>query len=193
VARRGLREEEIAMWGAAMRGVKPLREVAPEKVRGRGVVPAAPKGGQAGDGVAEAGRPEVVVRAVPARAAASWGKGPPVGVGIRSPGLDDTSWRALSRGKMRVQRRLDLHGHVAQDAFERLHRFLLRASAEGVRCVEIVTGLGSGVEGGVLRRELPHWLSRPDLHPLILALVHPHARNQGSVRILLRRRDRGMR
>ena len=90
---------------------------------------------------------------------------------------------------MRAQRRLDLHGRTAQHAFEALHAFLLRAQAEKLRCVEIITGAGSGPEGGILRRELPHWLTRPDLRHLVMAAVHPHARNVGSVRLLLRRRS----
>ena len=74
-----------------------------------------------------------------------------------------------------------------------LHGFLLRAQAEHLRCVEIITGVGSGQEGGILRRELPLWLSRQDLHHLVLAAVHPHPGNPGSVRVLLRRRLRGRR
>nr|WP_246495077.1 Smr/MutS family protein [Ameyamaea chiangmaiensis] len=111
-------------------------------------------------------------------------------VGQRLPGVDDTSWRALSTGKMRPQRTLDLHGHAAQAAFLRLHTFLLACAADGVRCVEIITGLGSGAEGGVIRRELPLWLGRADLRGLVLAIVHPHAANRGAVRVLLRRRRR---
>jgi len=113
---------------------------------------------------------------------------PPVAVGQREHGLDDTSWRALSTGRLRPERRLDLHGQKAQAAFQLLHAFLQRAHAERLRCVEIITGAGSGPEGGILRRELPHWLSRPDLRHLVLAAVHPHRANLGSVRLLLRRR-----
>ena len=39
----------------------------------------------------------------------------------------------------------------------------------------------------MLRRELPLWLNLPDLRPLVLAASHPHAANNGSVRLLLRR------
>ena len=91
---------------------------------------------------------------------------------------------------MRAQRRLDLHGRTAQRAFEALHAFLLRAQSERLRCVEVITGAGSGPEGGILRRELPHWLARHDLRHLVLAAVHPHRGNVGSVRLLLRRRPR---
>lgn len=89
-------------------------------------------------------------------------------------------------------RTLDLHGQTAQRAHTVLHAFLGAAHAEGLRCVEIVTGRGQGLEGGVLRRELPHWLNGPELRHLVLAASHPHPANPGSVRVLLRRvRDRG--
>ncbi len=84
-------------------------------------------------------------------------------------------------------RTLDLHGRTAQRAFHALHAFLHAAHADHVRCVEIITGRGSGETGGVLRRELPLWLNLPALRPLVLAASHPHAANPGAVRLLLRR------
>jgi DNA-nicking Smr family endonuclease len=92
-------------------------------------------------------------------------------------------------------RKLDLHGMTAQHAFAALRGFLRAAHTDRVRCVEIVTGRGNGEGGGVLRRELPHWLNLPDIRPLILAAAHPrvsgalhaHGANSGSVRLLLRR------
>jgi DNA-nicking Smr family endonuclease len=80
-------------------------------------------------------------------------------------------------------RTLDLHGHTAQRAYHTLAAFLHSAQAEGLRCVEVVTG-----QGGVLRRELPLWLNQPDFRSLVLAAAHPHAANPGAVRLLLRRR-----
>ena len=93
---------------------------------------------------------------------------------------------------MATERVLDLHGRTAQHAFSALFSFLFAAQSDGVRCVEIVTGRGVG-EGGVIRRELPHWLNRPDLRPLVLAAAHPHALNPGAVRVLLRRRRQPVR
>ncbi|WP_408737393.1 Smr/MutS family protein [Acetobacter senegalensis] len=109
-------------------------------------------------------------------------------IGKRYPGVDNYSWRTFSQGDMRVERRLDLHGLVAQEAFRRLMEFMDVAQVRGLRCVEIITGLGSGQEGGILRRELPHWLARPEIRGRVLGLSYPHAGNKGSVRVLLRRR-----
>ena len=49
-------------------------------------------------------------------------------------------------------------------------------------------GSKGGPEGGVLRRELPHWLNLPALRPLVLGAVHPQGANSGAVHLLLRRR-----
>lgn len=110
----------------------------------------------------------------------------PVQVGTAPPGLDRGTWTRFRSGKLSPARRLDLHGQTAQRAWSALHHFLRDAHADGLRCVEIVTGRGQG-EGGILRRELPYWLNGPELRPIVLAASHPHAANPGSVRVLLRR------
>jgi DNA-nicking Smr family endonuclease len=56
-----------------------------------------------------------------------------------------------------------------------------------VRVVEIITGHGAGEAGGVLKREVPLWLNLPNLRPFILGAAHPHIRNTGAVRLLLRK------
>lgn len=121
---------------------------------------------------------------------------PELHVGVAPGGLDAKRWRDLRRGRTRAERTLDLHGSRAQDAHDAVRRFLAEARADGLRCVAIVTGKGSSAEGGVLRRELPHWLNAPDLRPLLLGAAHPHAANPGAVHLLLRRaygaRDKGM-
>ena len=108
-------------------------------------------------------------------------------VGSHPPGVDNATWGRFRTGKMSASRTLDLHGRTAQRAFHSLVPFLRTAHADGVRCVEVITGRGSGETGGVLRRELPLWLNLPELRPLVLAAAHPHAANPGSVRILIRR------
>ncbi len=87
---------------------------------------------------------------------------------------------------MRPQRVLDLHGRTVQAAFIAFEHFIAAARADGIRCVEIVTGRGAG-EGGALRRELPLWLNLPQMRGCILAATHPHRANVGAVVLLLRR------
>jgi DNA-nicking Smr family endonuclease len=125
--------------------------------------------------------PQVVVS--PPRAA------PELQVGTPPPGIDGKRWRELRRGRTRPERTLDLHGRRAQDAHMAVRRFLHDAQADGVRCVAIVTGKGSSLEGGVLRRELPFWLNTADMRPLVLGAAHPHASNPGAVHLLIRKRS----
>lgn len=111
----------------------------------------------------------------------------PVTIGHHPPGVDKCMWNRFRTGKLAASRTLDLHGRTAQRAFFALQDFLGSAHAEKLRCVEVITGRGSGETGGVIRREFPLWLNRPELRPLVLAAAHPHAANPGSVRLLLRR------
>jgi DNA-nicking Smr family endonuclease len=107
-------------------------------------------------------------------------------VGGPAAGLDSASWERLRRGRIRPQRVLDLHGRTVQAAFGAFQDFIRAARADGIRCVEIVTGRGAG-EGGALRRELPLWLNLPQMRGAILAATHPHRANVGAVVLLLRR------
>lgn len=108
-------------------------------------------------------------------------------IGHHPPGVDAATWTRFRTGKLAAARTLDLHGRTAQRAFGALVGFLGAAHAEQVRCVEVITGRGSGETGGVIRREFPLWLNQPELRPMVLAAAHPHALNPGSVRLLLRR------
>ena len=110
-----------------------------------------------------------------------------VAVGEQPAGLDKSTWMRLRTGKMTPARTLDLHGRTAQHAFHALQAFMHSAQADRVRCVEIITGRGSGENGGVIRRELPLWLNLPQLRPMVLGVAHPHAANVGAVRVLLRK------
>lgn len=110
----------------------------------------------------------------------------PLAVGTAPGGLDRSSWNRLRSGRTVPGRTLDLHGRTAQAAFTSLHAFLRAAHTDQVRCVEVITGRGSGEAGGVIRRELPIWLNQPALRTLVLAASYPPS-NPGAVRVLLRR------
>ena len=111
----------------------------------------------------------------------------PIEIGTSPGGVDRSTWMRFRGGKLAPQRTLDLHGRTVQRAHAELHAFFGAATAERLRCIEIITGRGSGETGGVLRREVPLWLNDPALRPIILAASHPHPANQGAIRVLLRR------
>lgn len=162
--RKSLTDAERALWASYAGRIRPLP--------GRPALPPV-------EARNAAAPPEPAVRP-----SARIGRAPPTPlvIGNHPGGVDGASWNRLRTRKLPTARVLDLHGHTAQRAFHALVAFLHTAQAEGVRCVEVVTGQGS-----VLRREMPLWLNLPELRGLVLAAAHPHAANPGSVRLLLRR------
>lgn len=170
--RRGLSDEDLELWAAYSRT---LNRLMPGRVRL--AAPTAPPTPPA--------PPPDPPSLAPAPRPRKSGSPASMKLDVNAPpaGLDKSTWAKFRLQKIRAEARLDLHGHTALQAHGEVFRFLEMAYASGLRCVEIITG-----NGEILARELPHWLNTPALRPLILSLAHPHARNSGSVRILLRRR-----
>jgi DNA-nicking Smr family endonuclease len=181
VPSRRLSDRERAEWlsFAQALGAKPLRQTEPMILAEAALLPTPP----AAPAVTSATSPPLSGPAKPVGRRAPLQE---LAVGGPAAGLDSASWDRLRRGRMRPERVLDLHGRTAQAAFRDFERFIGAARAEGIRCVEIVTGRGAG-EGGVLRRELPLWINLPQMRGLILAATHPHRANVGAVVLLLRR------
>jgi len=90
----------------------------------------------------------------------------------------------LRRGKMRPGARLDLHGMTRDEAFAALSSFVARAQTAGVRVALVITG-----RSGVLRVEVPRWLTATALAPRILGLAEAKPRDGGSgaLYVLIRR------
>ena len=174
--RRGLTEVDRLLWQAWTARA----QVTPMPGKALAAAPLAP--------AAPVAPPPAAPRRAPMAAPAPPRPPAELQVGTPPPGVDGKRWRELRRGRTRPERTLDLHGRRAQDAHAAVRRFLHAAQADGVRCVAIVTGKGSTLEGGVLRRELPFWLNGAEMRPLVLGAAHPHASNPGAVHLLLRKR-----
>lgn len=174
--RKALSRADLALWHAFTADIRPLFGHAR---------PAAPT---ATDPAPEALPSKPAAK--PAPAAPQRALAPEIRVGEQPGGLDRKRWRSLRRGDAPSERTLDLHGRRVNDAHAALRAFLHDASLDGVRTVTIVTGKGPQPDGGILKRELPHWLNAADLRPLVLGAAHPHPTNTGAVNILLRKRHR---
>lgn len=102
--------------------------------------------------------------------------------------MDKKAFGRMKRGKSAPEARIDLHGMTAAAAQTALTSFLFRAHAEGKRLVLVITGKGRVREDvgpiptrpGVLRHQLPHWLSTPPLNRLVLQVSEAHIRHGGS-------------
>lgn len=109
--------------------------------------------------------------------------------------LERRTVRALARGRAQADATLDLHGMTQVEAHGRLLGFLRRAQGSGHSLVLVITGRGApasgGGERGILRRVVPHWLSLPELRPLVLGFEEAGTRQGGSGALYVRlRRNR---
>lgn len=126
---------------------------------------------------------------------------PPSATPSMPNGVDKRTAQRLQRGRMPIEARLDLHGRQQTAAHRELTAFISASYAIGRRCVLIITGKGTpGADEadeimpdrrrGVLKRQVPLWLSEPGLGDKVLS-VQPARRQHGgdgALYVLLRRR-----
>lgn len=107
------------------------------------------------------------------------------------PALDRPTLDRLSRGKLPLEGRVDLHGMTQSEAHALLLSFLQRAHANGVRYVLIITGKGFSSGGdGILRRQVPAWLSTPPFRALVSShdVSARHHGGEGALYVRLRKK-----
>ena len=109
------------------------------------------------------------------------------------PRLDRRLKQRLGRGLIAIDARIDLHGLTQAEAFGQLSAFLRRARRDGARTVLVITGKGGMGDGdgpprGVLRRQVPLWLSATGLREGVIAFAPAHAEHGGSGALYVRLR-----
>jgi len=95
----------------------------------------------------------------------------------------------LLRGKKQIEARLDLHGMTQARAHHALSEFLRRAHLDGLSFVLVITGkgkIGAGSEGGILRRQVPQWLSQPEFRTLVVGFEEAHIGHGGEGALYVR-------
>lgn len=93
----------------------------------------------------------------------------------------------LSRGRSEIEARLDLHGMTQIRAHRALTGFLHRAHHDGLTFVLVITGKGrSGGESGVLRRQVPEWLSLPEFRGFVVGFEEAHIGHGGEGALYVR-------
>ena len=112
-----------------------------------------------------------------------------------APPLTRRATRGLARGKQDIDARLDLHGLTQSEAHHVLLRFLRTASSRDARLVLVITGKGaaraahfddSGRERGVLRRQVPQWLSLPEFRAYVIGFEDAHIAHGGEGALYVR-------
>lgn len=106
--------------------------------------------------------------------------------------FDATTRNKLSKGRLPIEGRVDLHGMTQSEAHALLLSFLHRAHTEGMRYVLIITGKGSSFgSDGVLRRAVPEWLATPSFRGLVSSHDSAARRHGGGGAIYVRLRRSG--
>ena len=176
--RRVLSEEDRELWDLVARQVKPLRTHRATKLhtapRAESSVAApAPKPTLSPRPLAAAPAPRPSKPAMPPLA--------PLGKRERAK---------LSRGRSEIDARLDLHGMTQSRAHRALLGFLHNAHRDGHTFVLVITGKGKAGSGeaerGVLRRQVPQWLSSLELRALVVGFEEAHIGHGGEGALYVR-------
>ena len=160
-----------------------------------------------------AGLPGLPYRAAP-EAATPPKKTPPLA------DFDRKSAKRLRSGAIDIEARIDLHGLREFEAHSQLRRFLYSCHANDKRWVLVITGKGAprragwfaddgepagsgGRDGasfddfarasprGVIRRNVPRWLSEPDLRAIVVSFTQASAAHGGEGALYVQLRKRG--
>jgi DNA-nicking Smr family endonuclease len=174
--KRGLSEEERALWESVAKQVKPLRK------RHGPLKPSMAPVEAANHAAAKmAASPKHVA---PVRIVAPSKPSPPP---LAPIGRRERSH--LSRGRKEIDARLDLHGMTQMRAHRALFSFLQRAHHDGLTFVLIITGkgkVGAEPERGVLRRQVPQWLGLPEFRALVVGFEEAHIGHGGEGALYVR-------
>lgn len=102
--------------------------------------------------------------------------------------MDRKTFGRMARGKLKPEGRIDLHGMTLDRAHGALTRFLLSSHSSGKRLVLVITGKGKDrdeggpipVRNGVLRHQVPQWLSMAPLKSVVMQVSQAHVSHGGG-------------
>ncbi|MDK3017845.1 Smr/MutS family protein [Pseudodonghicola flavimaris] len=111
--------------------------------------------------------------------------------------MDHKAFTRMKRGKLSPEARIDLHGMRLDRAHPSLTRFILSSHASGRRLVLVITGKGKRAKDdgpiptprGVLKHNVPQWLTMPPLSQVVLQVTPAHISHggEGAYYVYLRR------
>ncbi len=123
-------------------------------------------------------------------------------------GLDRRTAQKLTRGKVAIDAKIDLHGLGVEEARHHLLQFLATARLRGHRTILVITGKGASPYAGAtlhgrthfdvperqgrLRRRLPQWIAEQEFgqHVTGFQPAHPRHGGGGAFYVRLRRASR---
>ena len=152
---RFLRHEEKEVWGRVTRTVSPRRYL-----KGKGSAKPLPTRDDFANMLRVAPSVTITPRSTP-------------------QSLDINNDKKTRRGRVDIDAKIDLHDMTQTEAQPALFRAVMRASKHNKKCLLVVTGKGTQLNG-VLRRRFPHWINDPSLRPHIATYAQAHIKHGGS-------------
>ncbi len=188
MSRRGLEDQEKALWGRVIESVKPLHPVRPAALKKSVAVKSPP---------ATIAKPKAALRKTDAAPAAkSVPKSGPKPLIASPPSTLDGSWdRRIGKGAIIPDVSVDLHGRGLSGAYARLDGALEQAIAQRMRVILLVTGKArshdraSGQGRGAIATVVRDWLAASRHAASISAVrnAHPRHGGTGALYIVLKR------
>ncbi|MGV6810807.1 MAG: Smr/MutS family protein [Brevirhabdus sp.] len=181
---RGLSPEDIELWDKVRKSAEPLnRRPLPEPAAGPVKAPKTIKV----ERTVNPGTFRVGEKARPVPPGHDLA--PSVGqkVAAQPVRMDKNRFGDMKRGKIKPEARIDLHGMTLAQAHPALNAFVIGQYERGARLVLVITGKGKSkpepgpipTRVGVLKHQVPHWLTSPPLSQVVLQISQAHQRHGG--------------
>ncbi len=106
-------------------------------------------------------------------------------VPVHNQAIDRKTRKKIIRGRMPIEARIDLHGMNQNNAISKLRGFLLQAQSDGCRLALVITGKGEA-GNGILRRQVPNWLTNNDMANVVSGFQEAHISHGGSGALYVR-------
>jgi len=174
----GLSRQDREVWAQVAHNVRPLRR------RGSpGKTALSHKGKTVPVAVGSAAAippPDEPAGKAPIRSGQSVSKSSAGAKGLLS-GFERNLYRRLAQGRQPVDAKIDLHGHTQAQAHKALLHFVQQMQKRGFRHILIITGKGKTCRnGGILQKQVPHWLVTAPFRLYIAAIEQAAGRHGGE-------------
>lgn len=182
--RRDLRPEELELWSKVKQTAEPLHTAKATSQTSTLAMTSTPKSPVAPSG------PLFPSKSVTPTPSTSVFRAPDIRDELagRPVEMDRQAYRKMTRGKLKPEARLDLHGMTLSEAHPELNRFIRQAHSTGKRLVLVITGKGKyrdeggpiPTRTGVLKHQVPQWLQQSGLQGLVLQVTSASQNYGGS-------------
>ena len=107
----------------------------------------------------------------------------------KSVGIDNKSDILLSKGKYKIDYKLDLHGLRLEEAYNKIYKLFELSYINHYRCLLIITGKGLHSTGITIKESLINWFKQPFFSNKIIKYIDATKKDggTGAVYVLLRK------